>query len=116
MTVIVHDTRRALAAVAIALLSPLFFTFIYVLNRAIPSDGYWAWTATLRYLLTLPLLLALMPWQGSTAPVWSALHGRGCVTSRVLALAGIAALAWVMARPAAGSQRTTQALRMDRGA
>jgi len=53
-----HDTRRALAAVAIALLAALFFTFTYVLNRAIATDGgHWAWTASLRYLLTLPMLL-----------------------------------------------------------
>lgn len=75
MTVAVHDTRRALAAVAIALLSALFFTLTYVLNRAIANDGgYWAWTASLRYLLTLPLLLPLMPWQGGIAPVWRALR------------------------------------------
>ena len=69
------DTRRALAAVAIALLSALFFTLTYVLNRASASDGgYWAWTASLRYLLTLPMLLPLMPWQGGVAPVWRALR------------------------------------------
>ena len=75
MTVAVHDTRRTLVAVAIALLSALFFTLTYVLNRAIANDGgYWAWTASLRYLLTLPLLLPLMPWQGGIAPVWRALR------------------------------------------
>ena len=56
--------RRALWAVAIALLSALFFTTTYVLNRAAAVDGgHWAWTASLRYLFTLPLLLPLMPWQ-----------------------------------------------------
>jgi len=70
-----HDTRRALAAVAIALLAALFFTFTYVLNRAIASDGgHWAWTASLRYLMTLPMLLPLMRWQGGVAPVWRALR------------------------------------------
>ena len=69
------DTRRALAAVAIALLSALFFTLTYVLNRANANDGgHWAWTASLRYLLTLPMLLPLMPWQGGIAPVWRALR------------------------------------------
>jgi drug/metabolite transporter (DMT)-like permease len=70
-----HESRRGLAAIAIALLSALFFTQTYVLNRAIASNGgYWAWTASLRYLLTLPLLLPLMRAQGGIAPVWRALR------------------------------------------
>lgn len=70
-----HDARRALAAIAIALLSALFFTMTYVLNRAsADAGGYWAWTASLRYLITLPLLLPLMPWQGGIAPAWRAIR------------------------------------------
>jgi drug/metabolite transporter (DMT)-like permease len=70
-----HDARRALAAVGIALLSALFFTTTYVLNRAsVDVGGHWAWTAALRYLITLPLLLPLMPWQGGVAPVWRAMR------------------------------------------
>ena len=66
---------RALLAVGIGLLSALFFTMTYVLNRASATDGgHWAWTAALRYLITLPLLLPLMPWQGGVAPVWRALR------------------------------------------
>ena len=66
---------RGLWAVAIALLSALFFTATYVLNRAAAVDGgHWAWTASLRYLFTLPLLLPLMPWQGGTAPVLRAIR------------------------------------------
>jgi drug/metabolite transporter (DMT)-like permease len=75
MNAAMPDTRRALLAVAIALLSALFFTLTYVLNRASANDGgHWAWTASLRYLLTLPMLLPLMPWQGGVAPVWRALR------------------------------------------
>ncbi|MHC9084005.1 multidrug resistance efflux transporter family protein [Luteimonas sp. RIT-PG2_3] len=67
--------RRALLAVGIALLSALFFTMTYVLNRiAATGGGHWAWTASLRYLITLPLLLPLMPWQGGIAPVWRAMR------------------------------------------
>ena len=67
--------RRALLAVAIALLSALFFTATYVLNRAAAVDGgHWAWTAALRYLCTLPLLLLSMPWLGGIAPVWKAVR------------------------------------------
>lgn len=75
MTAAATDHRGALAAVAIALASALFFTLTYVLNRASASaGGHWAWTAALRYLITLPLLLPLMPWQGGTAPVWRAIR------------------------------------------
>ena len=58
MTASSTDARRALLAVGIALASALFFTLTYVLNRASASGGgHWAWTACLRYFITLPLLL-----------------------------------------------------------
>ena len=67
--------RRALLAIALSLLSALFFTATYVLNRAAAVDGgHWAWTASLRYLFVLPLLLPLMPWQGGIAPVAKAMR------------------------------------------
>ena len=67
--------RRALLAIALSLLSALFFTATYVLNRAAAVDGgHWAWTASLRYLFVLPLLLPLMPWQGGIAPVAGAMR------------------------------------------
>ncbi|SDZ00390.1 Putative multidrug resistance efflux transporter [Lysobacter sp. yr284] len=67
--------RHALYAVLIALASALFFTCTYVLNRAAAnSGGHWAWTASLRYLLTLPMLLAVMPLQGGIGPVWRAIR------------------------------------------
>ena len=70
-----HTRHVALWAVALALLSTLFFTMTYVLNRAAAVDGgHWAWTASLRYLITLPLLLPLMRWQGGIAPVWRAIR------------------------------------------
>lgn len=65
----------AMSAVAIALLSALFFTCTYVFNRAAAVEGgHWAWTASLRYLITLPLLLLVMPLQGGVAPVWRAMR------------------------------------------
>lgn len=70
-----NPRRNALAAVAIALASAFFFTCTYVLNRAAAVEGgHWAWTACLRYLITLPLLLPVMPWQGGMAPVWRAIR------------------------------------------
>ncbi|MDE2408110.1 MAG: multidrug resistance efflux transporter family protein [Xanthomonadaceae bacterium] len=70
-----HGQRHALPAVGLSLLSALFFTSTYVLNRAAALDGgHWAWTASLRYLFMLPLLLPLMRWQGGVAPVWRAMR------------------------------------------
>lgn len=65
----------ALYAIAVALLAALFFTSTYVLNRAMASaGGHWAWTASLRYLLTLPLLAAVVPFNGGFGPVWRAIR------------------------------------------
>ena len=59
--------RRALLAIALSLLSALFFTATYVFNRAAAVEGgHWAWTAALRYLFVLPLLLPLMRWVPSS--------------------------------------------------
>jgi drug/metabolite transporter (DMT)-like permease len=67
--------RSTLAAVLIALAASLFFSATYVLNRAMATaGGHWAWTAALRYLLTLPLLALVLPWRGGFAPVWHALR------------------------------------------
>ena len=67
--------RTALAAVLLALLSALFFTTVYLLNRvAANAGGHWAWIAALRYLWTLPLMLPLVLWQGGIGPVWRAIR------------------------------------------
>ena len=67
----------ALVAVGLALASALFFTSSYVLNRAAANvGGHWAWTASLRYLITLPLMLPLVHWQGGMGPVWQAIRAR----------------------------------------
>ena len=67
--------RTALVAVMLGLASALFFTSTYVLNRAIAtSGGHWAWSASLRYLLTLPMLALVLAAQGGHASVWRALR------------------------------------------
>ena len=67
--------RHAPLAVAIALASALFFTATYVLNRAMATaGGHWAWSAALRYLLTLPMLALVLAWRGAFDAVWSALR------------------------------------------
>ncbi|MFC3716123.1 multidrug resistance efflux transporter family protein [Luteimonas soli] len=96
------DTRRALAAVAIALASALFFTLTYVLNRVSATEGgHWAWTASLRYFITLPLLLPLMPWQGGIAPVWRAIRAHPWAWLRCSAIGFV--VFYVLLSYAAGS-------------
>lgn len=69
------SAQHGLSAVLIALLSALFFTATYVLNRVAATDGgHWAWTAALRYVITLPLLLPLVAYRGGVAPVWKAMR------------------------------------------
>lgn len=66
--------RIALVAIGVSLLGSLFFSLTYVLNRANALDGgYWAWMASLRYLITLPLMLPLVWWQGGARPVLRAI-------------------------------------------
>lgn len=75
MSVTPEQRRIALLAVALGLAAALFFTLTYVLNRAAASGGgHWAWTASLRYLITLPLLWPLVMWQGGAGPVWKAIR------------------------------------------
>lgn len=65
----------SLGAVGLGVAAALFFTLTYVLNRASASaGGHWAWTASLRYLITLPLLWPLLRWQGGSAPVLRAIR------------------------------------------
>ncbi len=70
-----EGSRTALWAVGLSLLAALFFTVTYVLNRAAAVDGgHWAWIAALRYLVTVPLMLPLMPRRGGVAPVLAELR------------------------------------------
>lgn len=54
----------------IGILASFFFAFTFVLNRSINlSGGYWLWSACLRYLFTLPLLLLILLPKKGVAPV-----------------------------------------------
>lgn len=56
---------NAPAAIGLALCAALFFTMTYVLNRSlVAGGGHWVWAVILRYLITLPLLALVIPWQG----------------------------------------------------
>lgn len=52
-------------ALFLGILSSVFFSVTYVVNSAMAqSGGYWMWSASLRYLLLLPMLLVLTAKQG----------------------------------------------------
>ena len=52
-------------ALILGIVSSVFFSVTYVVNAAMAqSGGYWMWSASLRYLLLLPMLLVLTAKQG----------------------------------------------------
>src|SRR5919108_4539511 len=66
-----------LTAMGIGLLAALLFSTSFVLNRSVQvGGGAWEWTASLRYLLTLPLLVAIVAARGGGGPVIAALRAR----------------------------------------
>jgi drug/metabolite transporter (DMT)-like permease len=66
-----------LAAMGIGLVAALLFSTSFVLNRSVQvGGGAWEWTASLRYLMTLPLLAVIVAARGGIAPVVAALRAR----------------------------------------
>ena len=61
----------------IGLLAALLFSTTFVFNRSIQlGGGAWEWTASLRYLMMLPLLAAIVAARSGLAPVFDALRAR----------------------------------------
>ena len=59
----------------LGILSSFFFAFTFILNRSMNlSGGYWMWSASLRYLFSLPILLLLVGMQGKLKPVLAAIR------------------------------------------
>ncbi|ASK60949.1 hypothetical protein CFK37_01340 [Virgibacillus phasianinus] len=57
-------------ATIIGILSALFFSVTFVLNRAMELDGgSWVWSATLRFFFMLPLLLIIVGYKRNVIPV-----------------------------------------------
>ncbi|MDP4098700.1 multidrug resistance efflux transporter family protein [Paenibacillus sp. P96] len=55
----------------IGILSAFFFAFTFILNRIMNLEGgHWAWSASLRYEMMLPLLLLLVALRGGVTPVF----------------------------------------------
>ena len=64
-------------ALGLGLLAALLFSTTFVANRSIHlGGGAWEWTASLRYLMMLPLLAAVVAWRGGLAPVAAALRAQ----------------------------------------
>ena len=73
------DDRRAafLAAMGLGLLAAALFSTAFVLNRSMEqAGGAWEWTASLRYLMTVPLLAAIVALRGGVAAALAALRAR----------------------------------------
>jgi drug/metabolite transporter (DMT)-like permease len=98
-----------LKAYILGLVAAAIFASTFVLNRTIALDGgHWAWTASLRYLLTLPLLLLIVAARGHLGVLLTSLARRPCAWALwgtigfaffyvPLALASALAPAWTIA-------------------
>ncbi|MBU2841634.1 DMT family transporter [Acidithiobacillus thiooxidans] len=64
-------------AISAGLLSSLFFSVTFVLNKALDNAGYsWQWSASLRYLITLPILLVIFLFVKNKRPLLDSLKKR----------------------------------------
>ena len=62
-------------SIVLGIFAALFFATTFVLNRAMGLDGgSWIWTASLRYLFTLPFLLAIVIWRKNFTALWQEIH------------------------------------------
>ncbi|WP_238652560.1 multidrug resistance efflux transporter family protein [Paenibacillus piscarius] len=63
--------------ILLGICSALFFAVTFVLNRRMElAGGSWAWSASLRYLFTLPLLVAVVAGRGRLKPLLQAMRER----------------------------------------
>ncbi|WNS41231.1 multidrug resistance efflux transporter family protein [Paenibacillus sp. MMS20-IR301] len=66
-----------LRPIVLGVCSALFFAVTFVLNRRMElAGGSWAWSASLRYLFTLPFLLAIVAGRGKLRPLLAAMRER----------------------------------------
>jgi len=55
----------------LGLVASLFFSLTFILNRSMElAGGFWVWSGVLRFAFMVPLLLALVPWNGGFRPIW----------------------------------------------
>lgn len=57
--------------IILGIASAFLFSFTYVLNRSMALDGgSWIWSASLRYIFLLPMLLPIVYWRKNLKPVF----------------------------------------------
>ncbi|PTL78157.1 multidrug resistance efflux transporter family protein [Vitiosangium sp. GDMCC 1.1324] len=62
-------------AIFLGLSSAMFFTMTYVLNRRMAAaGGSWAWSASLRYFIMVPLLSVMVAMRGGWPALWAELR------------------------------------------
>lgn len=62
-------------ALVYGILGSLFFAFTFVFNRSMNiSGGYWLWSACLRYIFTLPIMLGMVMQRGNISAVHEAIR------------------------------------------
>ncbi|GAQ19013.1 membrane protein [Oceanobacillus picturae] len=65
-----NEEVMRMKAIIIGILSALFFSVTFILNRSMELDGgSWAWSASLRFMFMLPLLLIIVGYQRNVKPV-----------------------------------------------
>lgn len=70
-----RKSSSALPAILLGLASALFFTMTYVLNRNMAAEGgFWAWSASLRYFIMVPLMFVLVAMRGGWPALWAELR------------------------------------------
>src|SRR5699024_3113563 len=59
-------------AILIGILGALFFSVTFILNRSMELDGgSWVWSASLRFIFMLLILLIIVGWRRDIQPVWA---------------------------------------------
>lgn len=72
------EEKRVIKAILLGILGNLFLSAGLVVNSLMATtDSHWAWTASLRYLLLLPMLLIIVLAQRKAKPLMSIFIGNG---------------------------------------
>lgn len=64
-------------AIILGIFASFFFAFTFVFNRAMDvGGGSWVWSASLRYLFMIPLLLVIVAWRGNLRQLLAEMKAR----------------------------------------